>query len=78
MNEDYALYIETGDENIKGSWEMPSNMNRFRFDETKIEEIYDTWSKEIYTCRIDYSQYELGGTRCSRTKFGFKTCFGSD
>jgi hypothetical protein len=36
---------------------VPSNLYRFRFDEAKMNEIYDEWIDEIYTCRIDYSHY---------------------
>jgi hypothetical protein len=39
------------------SWELPSNLHNLRFDDTRMNEIYDEWSKEIYTCRIDYSHY---------------------
>jgi hypothetical protein len=51
-----------------GLWEVSSNLHRFRFDETKMNEVYDGWSKEIYTCRIDYSHYNSQYAQMSQTE----------
>jgi hypothetical protein len=50
------------------SWEIPSDLYRFRFDNTKMNAIYDEWSKEIYTCRIDYSHYNSQYAQMNQTE----------
>jgi hypothetical protein len=37
--------------------DRPSSITKARLDNYRVEEIYDSWSKEIYTYRIDYSRY---------------------
>jgi hypothetical protein len=39
-----------------GRWEMPSNLNRFRFDEIKIYEVYNEWSSYNYSFIVNKIQ----------------------